>query len=237
MQLRWTAEAASDLERIADYLFQHASGRAPDVLRVIYAAPATLLTLHKLRYPQSGELASDFTPDFVFGGAARISTDAASASYYRGPGHAGDLTGKFGAAYASEADRIQALGQGTVQFGTLVNSNQGDNAFWAGRVHDGVSSTRLMAVASYVGDGTGTRNIALTLTGSTPVMALVVPTTAVAKAYRVAGDTTGRNTSTGGAIANSITAMSANQITVGSALNTLGVTYDVWAIATGVVTP
>ena len=44
MQLRWTAEAASDLERIADYLFQHAAGRAPEMLRVIYAAPATLLT-------------------------------------------------------------------------------------------------------------------------------------------------------------------------------------------------
>ena len=29
MQLRWTGEAASDLERIADYLFQHAASRAP----------------------------------------------------------------------------------------------------------------------------------------------------------------------------------------------------------------
>ncbi len=44
MQLRWTEEAASDLERIADYLFLHAANRAPELLRLIYDAPATLLT-------------------------------------------------------------------------------------------------------------------------------------------------------------------------------------------------
>jgi hypothetical protein len=66
---------------------------------------------------------------------------------------------------------------------------------------------------------------------------LVVPTTAVAKVYRVVGDTTGRQTWSGNAVANSITAMGSNQITVGSALNMTGVTYDVWAIRTGVVNP
>jgi len=44
MQLRWTEEAASDLERITDYLFLHAASRAPELLQVIYTAPATLLT-------------------------------------------------------------------------------------------------------------------------------------------------------------------------------------------------
>lgn len=42
---------------------------------------------------------------------------------------------------------------------------------------------------------------------------------------------------TGHAVANSITAMSANQITVGCALNATGVTYDVWTITTGFVAP
>ena len=32
MELRWTREAAADLERIADYLFQHAPDRAADLL-------------------------------------------------------------------------------------------------------------------------------------------------------------------------------------------------------------
>jgi hypothetical protein len=53
----------------------------------------------------------------------------------------------------------------------------------------------------------------------------------------VTGDTTGRATSSGLALANSITAMTANQITVGTAVNAANVTYDVWAIRTGVVAP
>jgi hypothetical protein len=118
-----------------------------------------------------------------------------------------------------------------------MGPNWGDHAFWAGRVNDGISSTRLMAVTSYVGDGTGPRNVALSLNGSTPVFALVVPTNASAKVYRVTGDTTGRDTTTCNAVANSITAMAANQITVGSALNAVGVTYDVWTITTGLVPP
>ena len=44
MQLRWTEEAASDLERIADYLLLHAPDRAPELIRVVYDAPSTLLT-------------------------------------------------------------------------------------------------------------------------------------------------------------------------------------------------
>jgi toxin ParE1/3/4 len=44
MQLRWTEEAANDLEHIADYLFEHAPDRAVELVRTIYHAPAALLT-------------------------------------------------------------------------------------------------------------------------------------------------------------------------------------------------
>jgi addiction module RelE/StbE family toxin len=44
MQLRWTEEAADDLERIADYLLIHAPGQAPDLVRAVYDAPSALLT-------------------------------------------------------------------------------------------------------------------------------------------------------------------------------------------------
>ena len=44
MQLRWTEEAANDLERIADYLLLHAPDRASELLGRVYAAPAALLT-------------------------------------------------------------------------------------------------------------------------------------------------------------------------------------------------
>ena len=44
MELRWTEEAATDLERIADYLFLHTAERAADVVGEIYEAPTALLT-------------------------------------------------------------------------------------------------------------------------------------------------------------------------------------------------
>jgi toxin ParE1/3/4 len=51
MQLRWTEEAANDLERIADYLFEHAPDRAAELVRTVYDAPAALLT-----FPNRGRL-------------------------------------------------------------------------------------------------------------------------------------------------------------------------------------
>ncbi len=66
---------------------------------------------------------------------------------------------------------------------------------------------------------------------------LVVPTSHAARVYRVGGDSTGRSTTTGSAVASSVTALGADQITVGTALNATGVTYDVWAITTGVIAP
>jgi toxin ParE1/3/4 len=44
MELRWTHEAAADLARIADYLFEHAPGHAERLVRALYDAPTTLLT-------------------------------------------------------------------------------------------------------------------------------------------------------------------------------------------------
>ena len=44
MQLRWTGEAAVDLEHITDYLFQNAPERAAELVRGIYNAPVALPT-------------------------------------------------------------------------------------------------------------------------------------------------------------------------------------------------
>ena len=49
MQLRWTEEAANDLERIADYLLLHAPDRAEELIRQVYEAPTGLL-----RFPNRG---------------------------------------------------------------------------------------------------------------------------------------------------------------------------------------
>jgi toxin ParE1/3/4 len=43
MDLRWTRGAADDLQRIADYLIEHAPARA-DLVRTLYDAPRSLLT-------------------------------------------------------------------------------------------------------------------------------------------------------------------------------------------------
>jgi len=43
-ELRWTKEAAADLNKIADYLFQKSPTRAAELVRGIYEGPATLLT-------------------------------------------------------------------------------------------------------------------------------------------------------------------------------------------------
>ena len=45
MQLRWTEEAANDLERIADYLVQNTPGRAQGLIQRIYDAAGSLVTL------------------------------------------------------------------------------------------------------------------------------------------------------------------------------------------------
>ena len=44
MELRWTEEAAADLERITDYLFDQAPEWAEDLIRTLYAAPDALLS-------------------------------------------------------------------------------------------------------------------------------------------------------------------------------------------------
>ena len=43
MELRWTEEAAEDLEHITGYLFENAPGRAAEFVREIYNAPSALL--------------------------------------------------------------------------------------------------------------------------------------------------------------------------------------------------
>lgn len=51
MQLRWSEEAADDLERITNHLFEQTPPHAPEVVRTIYQAPATLL-----QFPHRGRL-------------------------------------------------------------------------------------------------------------------------------------------------------------------------------------
>jgi plasmid stabilization system protein ParE len=58
MELRWTQEAAADLERIADYLFEHTPDHAERLVRALYDAPATLMTFPNRRYISSSSATS-----------------------------------------------------------------------------------------------------------------------------------------------------------------------------------
>lgn len=44
MELRWTEEAAPDLESIANYLFEHTPENAERIVRMLYETPSTILT-------------------------------------------------------------------------------------------------------------------------------------------------------------------------------------------------
>jgi addiction module RelE/StbE family toxin len=60
MQLRWTEEAAADLERITDYLFEHTPERAARLVRALYEAPTTLVTFPNRGRPGKKEGTREF---------------------------------------------------------------------------------------------------------------------------------------------------------------------------------
>jgi len=61
MELRWTEEAADDLEQIAKYLIKQTPERAAGLVRSIYNAPTALLT-----FPHRGRPGrKDGTREFV----------------------------------------------------------------------------------------------------------------------------------------------------------------------------
>ena len=57
MELRWTQEAAADLERIADYLFEHTPDHAERLVRALLRSTCHVLKKlegfesHPLRHP------------------------------------------------------------------------------------------------------------------------------------------------------------------------------------------
>jgi len=55
MELRWTEQAADDLEQITDYLFENAPERAAEFVRDIYNAPSRLLKFPYLGRPGKKE--------------------------------------------------------------------------------------------------------------------------------------------------------------------------------------
>jgi plasmid stabilization system protein ParE len=81
MQLRWTEEAANDLERIADYLLLHAPDRAEELLHRVYDAPAALLNFPNRGRPGKRE----GTRELVLAVAVRCCVHSSGRCRVRGP--------------------------------------------------------------------------------------------------------------------------------------------------------
>lgn len=174
---------------------------------------------------------SGFTPDAAFFLAENIVSDATIGHYYKGVGHSGDTASPLNGAAVSS---IATMATGTITSGATINRDNPQTAFSAWRKDDGGGNTGVVDVTSYTGDGGASKVIPLVLGGRTPGFVMVVPHNGQSF-FRDLGHTgvnsqniAGTNTTTG------ITDFStANQITVGLAVNALGVVYDVFAIANG----
>jgi hypothetical protein len=98
------------------------------------------------------------------------------------------------------------------------------------RKTDGAGRSGVIDILTYTGDGTGARNIAVALAGNTPGFVLVQPTDSVAFT-RDPGETGSNshaiNVSGGSPSTTAITAVAANQFTVGATLNVAGKIYNV----------
>lgn len=180
-----------------------------------------------------------FTPLAGFVWPEVIGTTATSTLLYKGPGHAAASISPVGGA-AQLANRLTfGLGQ--------VTSQAAFNADYATYAQASVSLWRtddtsghpgaVVQLTSYAGDGTASRDIALTpASGKRPLWVLIVPHDASAAVLRDAAHTGTTSTQLPATLnaATGITGGAVDSITVSSVINTAGIVYDVFAIPGGV---
>lgn len=178
---------------------------------------------------------TNFTPIFAFLQQEVLSNaSVAQGLRIKGPGNAG-ITGSP----LNGAAQFANFGS----FSSGVFTTNADNhpavqsqcSYLAFRTTEPGCSWVMLQVLSYVGDGTASRNIALTPTtgGRFPLFALVIPTSGAQAAIFRDPSHAGANSARFDNLANTatgITAGAADQITVGISLNANGVTYNVFVI-------
>lgn len=161
-------------------------------------------------------------------------------AYYRGPGYVGDLTGLLDADSAATANIIESMSTGGFYIGTWPQGNTSRFSYYAIRTTDVFSSKTLCEVGSYTGDGTASRDIPLTLTGSDgPGFILVIPHDTAQRCCRFGSQSSGNNYRWNATTLNTttgITAFSISSFTVTTGtpnLNASGVIYDYIAFGIG----
>lgn len=174
---------------------------------------------------------TSFTPEAAFCRLEGQSLGGTSGNYYKGPGHATDAAS---ASNAAEAASVLTFATGSITSKTLLHAGHSGCAYSLWRRDDGTGQTGWFDVTSYVGDGVGTlRSIPVRLNGLPPgIFAMVVPHDGAAY-VRDPGHTGLQSfrVQIFGNVTNGITDVSrADILGVGTALNTLNVTYDVFVI-------
>ena len=180
---------------------------------------------------------TSFTPEALIMTAE--SALATTASYVRGPGHVGDLASRVSNTAAPIADRIQALQPTGFQAGSGGFDGNAFHFPFLGLRTTNFLTTKLFATTSYVGDGTASRLVGLDLDAQIPIWVWVIPHNAGNQRIRHTNSLSGQSYTlpdhSGSAVG--ITALLVNAITVGTDLNTTGVTYTVLAWAGGTDVP
>jgi len=173
-----------------------------------------------------------FLPDWLWLFNELIGSGTTGRLSTKGPGNAAASVSTLTVAEVANA-LTMAAGALTAKtaFYTINQPNQ--IAFAAFRKDDGSGDPgvpRVVQITSYVGDGAASRTLALApASGRRPMWAMVVPNNGGAAIFRDPSHTTVTSTqvpSTANA-STGITAGGIDQITVGSALNSNGVTYNV----------
>jgi len=172
-----------------------------------------------------------FTPEVGFFFKESPAATAAGNEFYKGIGHSADAISPLS---ATETASAIAFGTGTVTYKsgfTATNLPQATFALW--RRHDGNNDPGepgVLWLLSYIGDGSASRTLSFAPTsGLRPLYAVVVPHNAAS--VRRDPTHTGTTSTTFPATSNASTGITAggiDSISVGSALNASGITYDVF---------
>lgn len=181
-------------------------------------------------YPLSD---SGFTPDAAFAIPELGNRDSTSSLHFKGSAHAANAASLLSTGNtAAESDAL-TFSAGSITTRTDVNPSQHLQTAVSLWTETDRASTGdvLFDVTSYVGDGTASRDIALALADNWPLLVLVVPHAAVVSYMRDPSHTASSSSQVGGT--SSTTAIiggGVNKITVGTAINTNGTTYSVFAL-------
>jgi hypothetical protein len=172
------------------------------------------------------------TPELVLAQNGVYGSTSFTAAFFRGPGQSGDqacdLISTTGA-FASDA--IQDVSAGSIQFGGLLSYPAWGCDFVGFNTSGVFTTTHLMAIGTYTGDGTGARVITDTLSALTPTCVILGHNDARQRNIWIGGVC--RRFDTAQLDATAITAVGANTFTVHANLNTTGKIYTYLMLAGG----